>query len=188
MSPQPFFPEGDTEIESVWRTRARALAQPLPLSEGYEPQEASIEVLEFRIANERYAVETGYVSAVLPLRNLTEIPCTPPFVLGAVNLRGRVVTVVDLKEFFRLPEQGLTDLHRIVLIANDETEFGLLADVSVGIHRIKLSTLQTSLPSLSKVGERYVKGVSADGVIVLETGRILDDPEMLVNEKPADGA
>jgi purine-binding chemotaxis protein CheW len=176
-----------TDTARVLLERARAMAQPLPGASEESAQQASIEVLEFRLADERYAVETGFVHAVHPLRNLTELPCTPPFVLGIVNLRGHIVTVVNLKKFFGLPEQGLTDLHRIVLVGDGEIEFGLLADVSVGVRRITLSALQPALATLSGIGEQYVQGITADSLVVLDMARILGDPRMLVNEEPAGG-
>src|SRR5882724_8355786 len=90
-------------------TRARA-PRPAPAAG------TMLELLEFRLATERYALETRHVQGVHPLRELTPLPCTPPFLLGIVNVRGRILPVLDLKKFFDLPEKGLTDLHRIILI------------------------------------------------------------------------
>ena len=81
-----------------------------------------LELLEFRLASERYAVESRLVQEVHPLRDLTPLPCTPPFVLGIVNVRGRILPVLDLKKFFDLPERGLTDLHRIILVRGNDLE------------------------------------------------------------------
>ncbi len=143
-----------------------------------------LEVLEFRLAGERYAVETSYVRAVHPLRNLTPLPCTPAFVLGVVNVRGHVLTVIDLKRFFELPQEGLTDLHRIVLVGRDDIEFGILADVSVGIASLRLSQLQPPLPTLTAIGAHYLRGITPDSVAVLDMEAIFSDPRMLVDETP----
>ena len=186
MNLHTFAPPGDDDAARIWRARTQALAQPLPQAgEGSQPQ-ALIEVLEFRLADERYAVETAFVQAVHPLRRLTEVPCTPPFVLGIVNLRGHIVTVVNLKKFFGLPEQGLTDLHRIVLVGDGDTEFGLLADVSVGVHLIAPAELHAAPLALAGDGAHHVRGITAESLIVLDMASILADPRMLVDEQPAD--
>lgn len=166
----------DTEILSA---RARALARP--------PDDAPaaamlLEVLEFRLAQERYALETQYVREVCPLKDVTPLPRTPPFLLGVVNLRGRILPVVDLKKFFDLPEQGLTDLHRIILVEGHDVEFGLLADATVGVRSIPADTLQSSLPTFTGIRSEYLKGVTAERLVVLDVGRILTDPRIIVHE------
>lgn len=168
------------DARQILRARARALARP---PESAAVAEASLEVLEFRLAQERYALETRYVREVHPLKNLTPLPCTPPFVLGIVNVRGRILPVLDLKKIFDLPENGLTDLHRIILVSGNDLELGLLADVSVGVRSIPVDSLQASLPTLTGIGAEYLKGVTAERLVVLDMGRILADPRIIVNEE-----
>ena len=167
------------DAAQILRARARALAQP---PEAAPAASAWLDVLEFRLAGERYAVETRYVREVHPLKDLTPLPGTPPFVLGIVNVRGRIVPVLDLKKFFELPEQGLTDLHRIILIEGSEMEFGLLADATVGVRSIPADSLQLSLPTLTGIRSEYLKGVTAERLVVLDVARILADPKIIVHE------
>ena len=145
--------------------------------------ETFLEVLEFRLAQERYAIETRYVREVYPLKDLTPLPSTPPFVLGIVNVRGRILPVLDLKKFFDLPEQGLTDLHRIILVRGNDLELGLLADVIVGVRSIPVDSLQPSLPTLTGIRADYLKGVTAERLVVLDLDRILTDPKIIVHEE-----
>jgi purine-binding chemotaxis protein CheW len=162
----------------ILRARAHALAcrpEHVPLAETW------IEVLEFSLAQERYAVETRYVREVHPLKDLTPLPCTPPFVLGIVNVRGHILSVLDLKKFFDLPEPGLTDLHRIILVRGHE--LGLLADAIAGVRSIPLESLQPSLPTLTGIRGDYLKGVTADRLVVLDLARILADPKIIVHEE-----
>jgi purine-binding chemotaxis protein CheW len=140
-------------------------------------------VLEFRLAQERYAVESRYVREVHPLKDLTPLPCTPPFVVGIVNVRGRIVPVLDLKKFLELPEKGLTDLHRIILVRGEDFEVGVLADVIVGVRSIPVHSLQPSLPTLTGVRIEYLKGVTAERLVVLDLKRVLGDPRIIVNDK-----
>ncbi|MEK6210807.1 MAG: chemotaxis protein CheW [Pseudomonadota bacterium] len=168
------------DAKQILRARAQALARPL---ESAPVAEASIEVLEFRLAQERYALETRYVREVHPLKNLTPLPCTPAFVLGIVNVRGRILPVLDLKKFFGLPENGLTDLHRVILVGDGDLELGVLADVGVGVLTIPVESMQPPLPTLTGIGAEYLKGITAERLVVLDMGRILSDPKILVHEE-----
>ena len=164
----------------ILRARAQALAR---VPERPPVAETMLELLEFRLAQEHYALESRYVQEVYPLKELTPLPCTPPFVLGIVNVRGRILPVLDLKKFFDLPEKGLTDLHRIILVRDHELELGLLADVVVGVRSIPADSLQPSLPTLTGVRGDYLKGVTAERLVVLDLARILADPKIIVHEE-----
>ncbi|MDB6166329.1 MAG: CheW protein, partial [Lacunisphaera sp.] len=172
--------ESSPAVQQILRARARALAQ---LPERAPAAETVIEVLEFRLAQERYAVETRHVREVYPLKELTPLPCTPPFVLGIVNVRGRILPVFDLKKFFELPDQGLTDLHRIILVSSPDLEFGLLADLIVGVQSIPVGNLQFSLPTLTGIRADYLKGVTPESLVVLDLARILADPKIIVHDE-----
>jgi purine-binding chemotaxis protein CheW len=170
----------DPDAGHILRTRAQALARPFE----HAPRAATLlEVLEFRLAEERYAVETRYVREVCRLKDLTPLPCTPPFVLGIVNVRGRILPVLDLKRFFDLPAQGLTDLHRIILVEGNELDLGLLADATVGVRSISADSVQPSLPTLTGIRSEYLKGVTAERLVVLDVARILADPNIIVHEE-----
>jgi len=164
----------------VLRARAQVLARP---REQALAAETLLEVLEFRLARERYAVEVRHVREVYPLKDLTPLPGTPPFVLGIVNVRGRILPVFDLKKFFDLPEQGLTDLHRIIIVRGHDLELGLLADVIVGVRSIPVECLQPSLPTLTGIRSDYLKGVTAEHLVVLDLARIFVDPKIIVHDE-----
>jgi len=170
-----------TDAERTLQARARALARRPPAS----AEGTMLEVLEFRLASERYAVESRLVQEVHPLRDLTPLPCTPPFVLGIVNVRGRILPVLDLKKFFDLPERGLTDLHRIILVRGNDLELGLLADVIVGVRSVEADSLQPSLPTLTGIRADFLKGVSDERLVVLDLDRILLEPKIIVHEEVA---
>lgn len=168
----------NTEVKRILRARAQALARipPAPAAG------TMLELLEFRLASERYALESRHVQEVQPLRELTPLPCAPPFFLGIVNVRGRILPVLDLKKFFDLPERGLTDLHRIILVRGHGVELGLLADVIVGVRSVAADSLQPSLPTLTGIRADYLKGVSEERLVVLDLDRLLSDPKIIVHE------
>jgi len=164
----------------ILRTRAQKLAQPL---QSDTLAEVSLELLEFRLAQESYALETRHVREIYPLKDLTAMPCTPAFVLGMVNVRGNITPVIDIKKFFDLPDKGLTDLHRIIIVQANDIEFGLLADVIVGVRSISVDSLQPPLPTLTGIHSDYLKGVTQECIVVLDLDRILTDPRIIVHEE-----
>jgi purine-binding chemotaxis protein CheW len=166
--------------KQILRDRARRLSR---IPAVIDIASDSLEVLEFRLAQESYALETHYVSEVYPLKDLTPLPGTPAFMLGIVNVRGRIMPVIDIKKFFELPDKGLTDLHRIILVKGNDLELGLLADAIVGVQTVAISQLQVSLPTLTGIRSDYLKGVTAERLIVLDLNRILTDPRIIVHEE-----
>ncbi len=168
---------GREEKKKILRDRARALAQ---AADKQEP-EGFIEVLEFLLAYERYGVESSHVREVCVLKDLTPLPGTPPFVSGIVNVRGRVLSIIDLKKFFDLPEKGLGDLNKVIILSSPEMEFGILADVILGTRRVSLNDLQPSLPTLTGIRADYLRGVTGDRLVVLDAGKVLADKRILIN-------
>jgi purine-binding chemotaxis protein CheW len=169
-----------TDGARTLRERALALARAAQVSGDAD----SLELLAFRLASEQYAIDTRHVVEVHPLRDLTPLPGTPDFVRGIVNLRGRILPVFDLKKFFGLPEEGVTDLHRIIVVRGCDLELGLLADMVVNVIRLPRAALQASLPTLSGIGAHYIMAVSEQRVIVLDLDRVLADPRIVVDDAP----
>lgn len=167
------------DAAQILRDRARALAR----VEAPPPDVLPIEVLGFELGKERYAVETRYVREVCVLRNLSPLPCTPPFVLGIFSARGRILPVIDIRTLFDLPGQGLGNLNRVVAVADGEMELGLLVDAIGGVQTVPATALQPALPTLAGTRAEYLKGVTADRLAVLDLGRMLADPAIVVHEE-----
>ncbi|MCL4471870.1 MAG: chemotaxis protein CheW [Gammaproteobacteria bacterium] len=167
------------DTQRVLEERARALAREPERAEAAE----RIEVVEFLLAHERYAVESDYVREVYPLEELTPLPCTPAFVLGIVNVRGEILSVIDLKKFFDLPEKGLTDLNKVIVIESKDMVFGILADAISGVWHIPRAGIQPSLPTLTGIREDYLLGVTAERVVVLDAEKLLSDEKLIVQEQ-----
>jgi len=167
------------ETKRILKARAQALAR--------EPGKAkaadALEIVEFMLAHEKYGVETSFVREIHPLTNLTPLPCTPAFVLGVVNLRGEIVSVIDVKRLFELPEKGLTDLNKVVVLQSEAMRFGVLADAVLGVRRVPVAEIQPSLPTLTGIREQYLKGVSAERTIVLDAEKLLGDERIVVQEQ-----
>ena len=171
------------ETRRILQTRALTLAQEASLGEDVEDV---IEVLEFTLAYERYAVETQYVNQVAMLEQLIPLPCTPDFVRGIVNLRGAILPVLDLKNFFELPVKGLTDLNKIIVLQSEKILFGILADEIVGVRNILLRDVQSSLPTLTGIRKDYLRGVTPERVTLLDAEKLLTSENIIVQEQVAE--
>lgn len=167
------------ETKRILKARAQALAR--------EPAKAqaadALEIVVFVLAHETYGIETSFVREIHALTDLTPLPCTPAFVLGVVNLRGEIVSVIDVKKFFDLPEKGLTDLNKVVVLQSETMRFGVLADAVLGVRRIPVAEIQPSLPTLTGIREQYLKGVTSERTIVLDAERLLRDEKIVVQEQ-----
>ena len=172
-------PEAGAERKAL-EERARNLARE---PEAPREERDSLRVLEFDLAYERYAIELSHILEVCPLRDITPIPCTPRFVRGMVNLRGRILTVIDLKAFFGLPEKGLSDLNKVIVVHVGGMECGILADAIGEVQSIPLDTIQPSIPTLAGIHEAYMRGVTPGGLAVLDVTRILCDKAIMVNDE-----
>jgi purine-binding chemotaxis protein CheW len=166
------------EKNSTLKKRAAILARE---ARNNEAGEQYLEIVEFLLAQERYGIETRHIREVYPLKELTPLPSTPPFVLGVVNARGRIVPVVDIKTMFGLPDRGLTDLNKLIIVRANGMELGLLADAIVGVHRVPQQDIQPSLPTLSGIRADYLKGVTKERQVIIDAEKMLLDEKLLVH-------
>ena len=170
------------ETRRTLRARAAALAKEAPAA---PLADAHLEVVQFLLAEETYAVEARYVREVCLLEDLAPLPCTPAFVLGIANVRGEILSVIDIKRFFELPEKGLTDLNKILILESDAMRIGVLADAVVGVRRIPLAAIRPSLPTLTGIREEFLRGVTPERTVVLDAGRLLAAKSIVVREQVA---
>ena len=120
-------------IESTLRARARQFARSPVAEDGG----AAVEILAFRLGDETYAVGLQQLAAVQPVRGLTPVPCAPPYVAGLLNVRGEVVTVLDLAGALELPAGGAPpDEARVLMVELPQGRVGLLVDAVLGVERL----------------------------------------------------
>jgi purine-binding chemotaxis protein CheW len=166
--------------KSILKERSLALA----INEAASaPSSDSFEIIGFMHGQEMYGVESRYVREVYPLIEPVTLPGTPPFILGIVNLRGRILSVMDLGKLFDLPSRGVGEYDRIIVLNDDAMEFGLLCTGILGAMRVPRDALQPSLPTLTGIREKYLLGVTRDRMAVLAAGRMLSDSSLIVHEE-----
>ncbi|PWB56973.1 MAG: chemotaxis protein CheW [Candidatus Methanoperedenaceae archaeon] len=161
----------------ILKERAKALAE----QPEKKQEDEHIEIVEFRLAHEKYGIQSSYVSEIYQLKELTPVPCTPQFVAGIINVRGKILAVIDIKKFFELP--GKADLHKIIIIHDNMMEFGILADAVLGTGQISIRDIQPSLPTLTGIHAQYLRGVTKEHLVVLDAKKILCDKKIIVHDE-----
>jgi purine-binding chemotaxis protein CheW len=171
---------GAEETRKILRARARLLAAG-GKAKAASPRQ-SLEVVPFVLGSEHYGIESRHIREILPLTEFTALPCTPSFVLGLINVRGQILSIINIKKLFDLPDKGLTNLNRVMIVHASHVELGILADMILGVCSIALEELRPSLPTLIGIRENYLKGITKDSLVVLDVENILSDERILVND------
>jgi purine-binding chemotaxis protein CheW len=169
----------DEERLLILRARARLLAQ----EEESEVTASAdhLDVVQFVVAGQHYALDGNLVREVSPCRHLTHIPCAPPFIAGVVNVRSEIIPVLDTRNLFSLPE-GRPVNSKLVILQSDEARLGLLVDDVVGVNTLSMASLKAPLATMPKEQTRYMLGLAAGAVIVIDALLLMNDPQIVVNE------
>ena len=149
-------------------------------------EDLSDEIMEgvgFILADEKYAIDSNYVSEVILLKEFTPLPCTPEFILGIINVRGKIISVIDIKKFFNLPERGITNLNRVIIVKHQGVELGILTDEIVGSMQVYLNKLQSKITTITEVHDDFIIGVTEERLIVLDIKEFLLNEKLIVNEE-----
>lgn len=167
------------EAKRILEARARELARPVAAP---DDAPATIELLVCSLGEERYGIELAHVLDVALATDLTPVPCTPSFVLGAIGHRGCVLPVVD----FRLVAMPATRPTRgthvvVVFVEPPGIRFGIGADELSGVVRVPATELAPS-----GEGAALVRGVVDTFVSVLDLDALVRDPRFEVNDQPAE--
>ena len=167
------------EVQRILKKRAEALARPFPERRSLaEP----LELLVFALAGERYAVDTAHVDEVVPLREITPLPCTPPFVLGVVNHRGRMLPVLDFRRLFGLAGEGVPKGARLVATEAGGMRFAIFADNVAGTTRVELLDVTPPPVTFTDDQKAWLLGVAVDMVAVLDLEAIVRASRIVVDE------
>jgi purine-binding chemotaxis protein CheW len=171
---------GPEEKQRILHARARLLATDARTETA--SLHSLLEIVEFALGSERYGIESSHIREILLLNDFTPLPCTPAFVLGLVNVRGQILSIINIKKLFDLPEKSLTDLNKVLIIHADHMELGILADAILGVRSIVQEELDPALPTMTGIRAEYLKGITKDSLVVLDVKKFLADEKILVNE------
>ncbi len=129
-----------------------------------DPQEAeteeTIQLVSFRLANEEYGIEINKVREIILMGEITEMPQTPAYVKGLINLRSTVIPIVDLSLKFGLPVSPPTEETRIVVVNVQGKTIGIVVDAVSEVLRISKSQIAPPPPTVSGIGQEQLVGLA----------------------------
>ncbi|MBI5561952.1 MAG: chemotaxis protein CheW [Deltaproteobacteria bacterium] len=139
-----------------------------------------LQLVTFRLGNEEFSLDILKVQEIIRHMELTRVPRTPDFVEGVINLRGRVIPVLDLRKRFGLSAGAKTHETRIIVVDVDDRTVGLKVDAVSEVLRISADTVEPPPALVTNIESDYIKGVGKlDGrlLILLDVARILTRSE-----------
>jgi purine-binding chemotaxis protein CheW len=167
--------------DAVFASRADELAEVAP---GEGQLDDSLEALVFALGSELYAVPATQVHEVRPLGWLTPLPGTPAFLAGLINVRGRIVPVVDLRPLLGIAGEACSPSMSVVLVAHRRGDIGLLVTDRPTVRPLRVADLTEPPPGpLSGIDPACVRGVTQDLMIVLDAERLLSDLRLVVQHE-----
>ncbi len=143
-------------------------------------QQSEKQLVVFDLANEVYGMDIGVVLEIIRMQEITKVPRTPEFVEGIINLRGKIIPVVDLRKRFSLPVTDETADNRIVVVDIDGQGIGMVVDAVAEVMRINSGSIEPPSEAITTQESDYLLGIAKldDKLIIL-----LDMNKLLLKEE-----
>ncbi len=139
-----------------------------------------IQWVTFHLENEKYGIKVMQVQEVLRMTEIAPVPGAPHYVLGIINLRGNVVTVIDTRKRFGLSDVENDDETRIVIVEANNNVVGILVDSVAEVVDLKISDIETAPNVGNDESSKYIQGVSSrenELLILVDVNKLLSDEE-----------
>jgi purine-binding chemotaxis protein CheW len=137
--------------------------------------------LTFHLAGEDYGIEIRFVIEIIGIQKITDVPDMPDFIRGVINLRGKVIPVMDVRARFRMQAREYDDRTCIIVVNIDGTEVGLVVDEVSEVADIPAKNVEPPPRTGKSTGSRYIQGmgkIGDDVKILLDVQKLLFDEEM----------
>jgi len=134
----------------------------------------------FKLDNETYGINVMQVQEVLRYTEIAPVPGAPAYVLGIINLRGNVVTVIDTRQCFGLYNAEITDNSRIVIIEADKQVVGILVDSVAEVVYLRQSEIETAPNVGNDESAKFIQGVcnkNGELLILVELDKMMTEEE-----------
>lgn len=139
-----------------------------------------LQLVSFKIGSEEFAINILEIQEIIRTVEVTTVPRAPHFVEGVINLRGKVIPIIDLRKRFGLPSIEKTKNTRIVVVDFDNKVVGLVVDYVSEVLRLPASTIEPPPPMLAGIDSDYISGVGKLDdrlLIMLAIARVLSQDE-----------
>lgn len=134
----------------------------------------------FKLDSETYGINVMQVQEVLRYSEIAPVPGAPLYVLGIINLRGNVVTVIDTRSRFGLESSEITDNTRVVIIESEKQVIGILVDSVAEVVYLRASDIDVAPNVGNDESAKFIQGVSnreGELLILVDLNKLLSDDE-----------
>jgi purine-binding chemotaxis protein CheW len=143
-------------------------------------EEQLVQLIVFRASDEEFSVPIDVVQEIIKVGHITPIPDAPDFMRGLINVRGDIVSIMDIKKRFSLKQGG--DSKHIIITTQAGGLFGLMVDEVLEVLRVKKTDINTTPSLITKIQKKYVQGVVVYEnrlIILLDLSSILSQKELV---------
>lgn len=161
----------ESKLAAILNERAEHLASLVDVDAEQASETNNLDVLVFEFGEEQYAINASYISEVIPLKLLTRVPGAPNFILGVVSRRGEIISVIDFGRFVGLPEKQTC--HHLIFVENQGTQIGIAVHKLKEMTQIPQNSIQAVQAQWSGEQAQHLKGVTDQGVALLDVKEIL---------------
>ncbi len=136
--------------------------------------------LTFPLGDESYGIEIRYVTEIIGIQPITQVPELPEYIRGIINLRGKIIPVMDARIRFRKPFMEYNDRTCVIVIDVNDVSIGLIVDSVSEVISIPDEDIVPT-PSLQQVNNRYIKGIGKIGnevKLLLDCKKILNEDDL----------
>jgi purine-binding chemotaxis protein CheW len=152
----------------------------------FEPKDIEGKYLTFNLMNEHYGVNVEWILQIIAIPDITKIPKTPPFVRGVINLRGKIIPVIDLRLKFELPEQGYHDRTSVIILKVKQPEgtevyIGIIVDRVIEVLDIHEPEIEKTPSFSSDFDSQFILGMAKVKNIVvtlLNINKLINEIEL----------
>ncbi|MHB8974734.1 MAG: chemotaxis protein CheW [Pirellulaceae bacterium] len=140
----------------------------------------SMQLVSFKLCDETYGIEITKIREIVLVGDITQIPETPPYVKGLINLRSTVIPVIDLRTRFSLADAELTQESRIMVLNVGSRTIGIVVDSVNEVLRVAPTEISPAPATVTSSGNEYMIGLvrlKEDLLILLDVDRLFGDDE-----------
>ncbi len=145
--------------------------------------EKVLELLTFSLAEEWYALEIKYVEGIIHLQKITEVPGIPDYLLGVTNVRGEIVSVVDVRRFLNLEASKSSAEPSIIIIKYSDVTTGFFVDSVGDVAKISTNSIDPPLATIEKIQAEFILGeakLNDDFLAILNMKNLMNSERMKV--------
>ncbi len=166
-----------TDLRSAAHNATEAFGTPTQALEG------QLQLVTFGVANEEFGVDILHVQEINRMMELTRVPQSPDDVVGVINLRGKIIPVLDMRRRFNLTAEAYSETSRIIVVETHGRVIGFIVDCVHEVLRIDQSIVEPAPQLVSSVDADFISGVGKleDRLLILLDLEKLFDPKTIDN-------